>query len=348
MESGSLPLAAAEACEAPLSPEDVAQFARDGYCLLKAAFPRDVALACRGAVWRHIGETCGIHEGDVESWAKAPKGRLGLAEIFRGDDLGAPWRACWSPRLRKALDQLCGAGRWVDDDDALGCGWWVVTFPGVARAPWGAEGSWHVDGHGYDHRADSAEIGALPIFLFSDVEAGGGGTALAPGSHRTVAELLVRAGDAGVNGPRLSALARDALEADLGGDLVVETRGRAGDVMLTHPFLLHARSKNLRPVDADTVRFMCHPAVGLRERLRVRPRDDDDAATPPSPVEAPVRDVRRALEASEPDGIRPLDDAPHRKQKKKKRADAAAGEDDAAMMRAMGFAGFGAKRNRRR
>ncbi|KAH8076518.1 hypothetical protein JL721_524 [Aureococcus anophagefferens] len=231
--STDAPLGAPHVAPGPLSADDLAQFVRDGYCLLPGAFPRDVAFDCRDALWRRVGDL-GIAADDPATWSLAPKGRLGLQDVFRESDLGAPWAECWSDRLRAALDQLCGAGRWVDDD-ALGCGWWVVTFPGVANAPWGAEGSWHVDGHGYAHRVDSREIGVLPIFLFSDVAARGGGTALAPGSHRAVAELLWRAGAEGVPGPRLSALAREALGAEaLAGDAVVETRGRAGDVMLTH------------------------------------------------------------------------------------------------------------------
>ncbi|KAH8095809.1 hypothetical protein JL720_3140 [Aureococcus anophagefferens] len=291
--STDAPLGAPHVAPGPLSADDLAQFVRDGYCLLPGAFPRDVAFDCRDALWRRVGDL-GIAADDPATWSLAPKGRLGLQDVFRESDLGAVGE-CWSDRLRAALDQLCGAGRWVDDD-ALGCGWWVVTFPGVANAPWGAEGSWHVDGHGYAHRVDSREIGVLPIFLFSDVAARGGGTALAPGSHRAVAELLWRAGAEGVPGPRLSALAREALGAEaLAGDAVVETRGRAGDVMLTHPSSC-TRSKNLRDVDAAAVRFMCHPAVRLAAPMRVA---DDGGA--PSPVEAPPgggkRDAAAAQEA---------------------------------------------------
>ncbi|KAH8059897.1 hypothetical protein JL720_13707 [Aureococcus anophagefferens] len=148
--STDAPLGAPHVAPGPLSADDLAQFVRDGYCLLPGAFPRDVAFDCRDALWRRVGDL-GIAADDPATWSLAPKGRLGLQDVFRESDLGAPWAECWSDRLRAALDQLCGAGRWVDDD-ALGCGW-----------------------------VDSREIGVLPIFLFSDVAARGGGTALAPG-----------------------------------------------------------------------------------------------------------------------------------------------------------------------
>ena len=118
-----------------------------------------------------------------------------------------------------------------------GLGWWVINFP--AR---GGAGAWHVDGSHFAHTLASPEIGLAPMLLFSDVAEGGGGTALAPGSHCAVAALLARATPAGVGGPRLSALARAAVGAP--PPSVVEASGRAGDVVLAHPLLLHARSAN--------------------------------------------------------------------------------------------------------
>ena len=45
---------------------------------------------------------------------------------------------------------------------------------------------------------------------------------------------------------------------------ITELTGEAGDVILLHPFLLHARSKNLAPLLESGVRFLCHPAVPLK------------------------------------------------------------------------------------
>ena len=68
----------------------------------------------------------------------------------------------------------------------FGCGWWVVTFPGVAKEPWGVDGHWHVDGYGYKHKVDSPQIGCLPIFIFNDLGSHDGGTLLSSGSHKQV------------------------------------------------------------------------------------------------------------------------------------------------------------------
>lgn len=47
---------------------------------------------------------------------------------------------------------------------------------------------------------------------------------------------------------------------------IIEARGKAGDVVFTHPFLVHARSRNCagEEVGEAGVRFMCHPGVRLR------------------------------------------------------------------------------------
>ena len=36
----------------PLTPRDLAQFERDGFCVLRGAFDRGAALECRAALWR--------------------------------------------------------------------------------------------------------------------------------------------------------------------------------------------------------------------------------------------------------------------------------------------------------
>ena len=64
----------------------------------------------------------------------------------------------------------------------------------------------------------------------------------------------------------------------------VETTGRLGDVVLMHPFMLHAVSQNHR----GTARFITNPPIALKEPMRF---DRDDPAEH-SPVE---RAVLRAL-----------------------------------------------------
>eukprot|EP00903_Cladosiphon_okamuranus_P009660 g9192.t1 len=255
------PCAACE--EGPLSPEDISKFEEDGFVMLKRAFDPKVAAACRESLWKRLkGE--GIAREDPSTWVS----KIGLAEIYGMSSSpkqrrGLPWKDALSPRLMSAVEQLLGPDAWEE----FGCGWWVITFPGFAVPPWGAEGKWHCDGAHFRHYPHSREIGLLPIFLFSDVRSHGGGTAVIRGSHKTVAGLVWnKAGTTGLTGPELSRAACEAVLPAASED-VVETTGSGGDVLLTHPLLLHARSNNLAPVDESGVRFMCHPAVPLKRHL---------------------------------------------------------------------------------
>ena len=246
-------------------------------------------------------------------------------------EVAAPWAQTCSAsneRLAAAVDQLVGPGRW--ERGSLAAGWWVIAFPrgdATARAcdaaavnvpppmngappcapPWGADGRWHIDGYNFRRFAHSREVGLVLIALYSDVAATHGGTALARGSHRCAARALLRAGRAGLSPRELSAATRAATRLDGEDDVsptaraawpVAEAVGRAGDIYLCHPLLLHARSKHLGARgDAALVRFMAHPAVRLHAPLRVAGGSragDTEALTP---VERAIANERANLEA---------------------------------------------------
>lgn len=102
---------------------------------------------------------------------------------------------------------------------------------------------------------------------FSDVLTNGGGTAVAEGSHLVGANILMNSGLNGMTGSQLT----DAVIQSGHNFNVVELTGSAGDVVLLHPLLLHARSTNLSPMVDEGVRFMAHPSVALREHLSFGP-----------------------------------------------------------------------------
>ena len=96
-----------------------------------------------------------------------------------------------------------------------------------------------------------------------------------------VAQLLFEHESEGLPGGELTqrALALPGVLDDL-----VEVNGKAGDVMLLHPFLVHARSKNLGLQGADSVRFGCFPAVALHENMDLAREEEADC----SPVELAI------------------------------------------------------------
>jgi hypothetical protein len=136
--------------------------------------------------------------------------------------------------------------------------------------PWRLDGHWHIDGQTRHRCIHTQQVGLVPIFLFSDVKPGGGGTALCGGSHKYIARLLKEAGPEGMDAVDVIKKGQAWVEGtgEGGEGRVVETVGEAGGVMFTHPFLLHGRSANCAEVPKEGereegVRFMCHPSVSL-------------------------------------------------------------------------------------
>ncbi len=251
-----------------LDDDALVQFVRDGYVLLPHAFDAEVAARGRAAVWREIG----LSPDRPEQWTER---FVHLKRTLRG----GPFDAVMTPRVASAFDQLlgAGAGAWRFGE---AYGWWPVLFPGHLADRGPTDLGWHVDGGSTERHLDSPEQGLVTLFLFSDIEPGGGGTALRVGSHRAVARLLA------AHEPR--GLSVEDLRAQLpraGSEPIVEVVGQAGDLALVHPFLIHAVNANR----SDRVRFACNPVVSLRAPMQLR--------APGSPVETAIHD---ALDPSRP------------------------------------------------
>ncbi len=246
-----------------LTPAEIDQFVEDGYVVLRDAFPSSVAAEVRSVLWKELG----LSPDDRAGWTK---NLVSLQKVFQGP----PFTGAFTARLAGALDDLMGAGRY---HPPTGLGWWPVAFPGFEPPPWKPPTTgWHVDGIQFHHHVDSADQGMLPIFLLSDINPGGGGTAVSVGSHKIAARILR---DSEPDGLHVNELAKRMMAADA-RDRVVELTGRAGDVALHHPFMLHARSANT----GDQVRFICNPCITLKDKMTVVPNAPGDR----SPVERAI------------------------------------------------------------
>ncbi len=244
-----------------LTPSQIAEFKADGCTMLRGAFPRELAAACQRLLW----ERTGLSPERPQEWTRA---LIPLKESF-GD---GPFAQIWNPRLQGAYDDLLGRGRYLP---TRAFGWWPVSFPGFEQPPWRPpEAGWHVDGIQFHHHLDSKDQGLLPIFLFSDIAAGDGGTAFVLGSHRATARILAEAEPLGIAPGDLTMRTRA-----IPRERAVGCTGEAGDVALLHPFMLHARSANV----GRRVRFICNPCVEMREPLRVGP-----AAAERTPLEESI------------------------------------------------------------
>ncbi|MEU1784674.1 phytanoyl-CoA dioxygenase family protein [Streptomyces sparsogenes] len=254
------------------------RFVQDGFVVLREAFPREVAAECRDILWRDTG--CDPH--DPATWTR-PVVRLGgyAQEPFR--------RAATMPRLHAAFDTLVGPGRW---EPLQGLGTVPVRFPHPdppGDDGWHIEGSYTRDGESWPPYVNVRSSGRtlLLLFLFSDVSEDDAPTRIRVGSHLAAPARLRPAGEEGLSFLDVAGTGLFDATADLPQALAT---GRAGDVFVCHPFLVHAA----QPHRGTEPRFMAqpplYPAPGQPIRLE---REDGDY----SPVE---RAIRRGLAAAEP------------------------------------------------
>jgi hypothetical protein len=251
-----------------LSDAQVAAFVADGFVRIDAAFPRTLADECRELVWRDLDAV----PGDPSTWPTI---------ATRPDYAQPPFvAAAGTPRLRAAFDALVGPGRWTP---RTSLGGFVIRFPSPEAS---VVDGWHVDvsfpGPGSvsgDYMTWRANIASKDralqmFFLFSDVAEHDAPTRLRAGSHHDTARVLAPEGDAGLDAREL---ARRADAASARRPTALAT-GRAGDVYLCHPFLVHAG----QPHFGEHPRFLAQPKLSPSGPLRIEPSADA------SPVEAAI------------------------------------------------------------
>lgn len=231
-----------------LSAGQVEEFMELGYTMLRGAFSREVAAGVRKAV---LGKA-GASEDDPSTWKQR---RNHLAAAY----WGGPFEAACTERFYASMDDLIGEGRYKRLGDL---GWWPILFPGFDVKPWRAlDGEWHIDGGFFHHHLDSPEQAMLPLFIFSDIGPGDGGTAIRPGSHKVAARVLKDAGPAGLGQAALGKLVKEQTEHIS----AAEVNGEAGDIALVHPFMLHTVSTNT----GSRVRIVCNPHITMHERMKL-------------------------------------------------------------------------------
>jgi Phytanoyl-CoA dioxygenase (PhyH) len=247
-----------------LSAEQVESFVAHGYVRVPKCFTREDAQPWLDEAWVRLGYA----RDDPRTWAEQRVHMPTLRHVAVAD---------FAPKVWGAACQLLGGEDRIDQPYTWGNGFIANLGLGADR-PWEAPSAsspgWHKDGDFFRHFLDSPEQGLLTIVLWSDIEERGGGTFIAPDSVAPVARLLER---------RREGVLPDDFPYD---DLIaqcstfVETTGRLGDVVLMHPYMLHASSQNHR----GTARLITNPPIALKEPMRF---DRDDPADR-SPVERAV------------------------------------------------------------
>jgi hypothetical protein len=251
-------------------------FGTDGFVVVRGAVAADVVRPCVDVIEGEL-RIRAVDPRDPATWTE-PVVRFSCPE---GPAFAA---AGTSPALGDTYDALLGAGRRVRHEGVGGT--LPVRFPS-ARDPgdagWHIDGSYDVDGAWWVN-VRSRGRGLLALFLFTDVGEDDAPTELIVGSHLDVPRILAPAGDRGV------------FYGDVVGQLRGSTferprrraTGRAGDVFLCHPFLVHRATW---PHRGAGPRMVAQPAVAIHEQFALRSGSDL------CPVE---RAILRGLEPSAP------------------------------------------------
>ncbi len=242
-------------------------FDQRGWCRLTTVFPTDQAHLMVDRIWDTLERQHGVRRDARETWHITQATGL---QALRRESI---FQSIGSADACAALDDLLGTGRWRRPTH---WGQFLVSFP-TADGDWTVpHETWHTDS---DYLAPRHQLSGTLMFSFlSEVRPHGGGTAVIEGSHRLVSRFV-----AGQKPDALTPMkkARKAfLRSDpwlcaltAGGDAadrvagfmernheiegisvrVAELTGRPGDIVLAHPWLVHAPAANR----GDQPRIMC-------------------------------------------------------------------------------------------
>lgn len=231
-----------------LTDEEVNHFVENGYVVVKDCFDQASAQAWVDRSWVRFG----YDRDNPTEWTEKRIHLSGLASVDAREFAPKAWDA--AVQLVGGEDRLQLPWQWNDG---------VIANLGVGdNRPWQPPsaqlGGWHKDGDFFRHFLDSPEQGLLTIVLWTDMYHQGGGTFIAADSVPVIARYLAEHPE-GVLFTDLDfqALARQCTN-------FLELTGDAGDVVLMHPYMLHATSQNV----IKHGRLITNPPITLREPMR--------------------------------------------------------------------------------
>jgi hypothetical protein len=209
-----------------LSAEQIGEFVESGCCVVRGAYSRHAAASLADAVWERVEAQTAIRRSDRQTWPT----HYYLPPVAADQEAFA----CMTPHLERAIEELVGpfdrgTMRWN----------FPMNFTIRDRTPGQAPfGGWHIDGVWEHDSLQRLPFSLLVIGLVTDIEPGFGGTVLSLGSHKRSARVIA---DPETNLFRPD-LFRELLSDPIGN--FYEINGRAGDVVLIHPFVLHTTGYN--------------------------------------------------------------------------------------------------------
>jgi len=238
-----------------LTETDVACFLENGYVKIPGCFDRGLADEWRAFAFERLG----YDPGDPSTWEEA---RVHMPRMNTVDV------AEFSPKSWAGMCDLMGGAERIKQPVQWADGF-ICNFNIRADEPWRPPSAdvpgWHKDGDWFKHFLDSPEQGLLTIVIWSDILPQSGGTFVAPDSIGHIAKYLVDYPEGVYN-----------REAQFGKQIekcrrFEEVTGEVGDVVLIHPYMLHAASAN----PSGRARFITNPAVSLNDPMCFNRPDGD-------------------------------------------------------------------------
>ena len=250
-----------------LTTEQRSEFDQYGIVRMPGAVAKAASEEMLRTIWNCLRERYQIHRDAPDTWPE-PEIRRAMqisgAHRFTGTHhlpKSVTFEQVGNAVVRGAIDGLLGLGNWQQPDR---WGTLLVAFPEY-RGPWDLPSTnWHLD---FPVSRSTAGLDAVRIFTcLAKLSPGSGGTLFVAGSHRLVQNLvgegeriasaearkrLIRAHpwvkalcsrdetDNRVQRFMSKGTAVDGVEVR-----VVEMTGEPGDVILTHPMILHAAALN--------------------------------------------------------------------------------------------------------
>jgi Phytanoyl-CoA dioxygenase (PhyH) len=241
-----------------LTPADRQRFERDGYIVVRQAFPHAAALAMEERWWSELAAAHGIRRDDRSTWHQIP----GNLKAAKRDPAQA---AILTETVRGVFDDLLGPGTWSRPRN---WGVTLVTFPEPGR--WEPPTRlWHWDNPCEPHL--DRPRGLFVVSFIGPVAPRGGGTLILSGSHRLLIKqerqlpadqrraldskarerfyrldpwLMALTGQAPSPADRIAAFMDSESTIDGVPLRVVELTGEPGDMVFCHPSMVHCRAPN--------------------------------------------------------------------------------------------------------
>ena len=242
-----------------LTTEQRQAFDVQGFVRIPGAFSRAEAQAMEDQMWAVLKQKYGASPNDPGTW---PAQHISGLQPFKRL---AVFDAIGSQTTLDAISDLLGEGRWKMPKE---WGQFLVTFP--TPGPWTVPNSWHID---FDFQSSQAGLSGLLIFSFlADVAPQEGGTAVLNGSHHLIQRFVATQPPDTFTTAKRSHKAflrsnswlQDLSAVEVSPDRVArfvatehfiegtpvqvsELSGKAGDIVIGHPLLLHSTAPNCGP-----------------------------------------------------------------------------------------------------